>query len=110
MSIFLLIVSEETRTRFIAVLCLLFFGGGSIVSNILSSEKSGNLVKNIAGMIGSLIFIIVCYYFLPFHHLFDGTRRYTPSLGWIIGITGILFFGIGFLIAIINILKRKYKE
>ena len=109
-SIFLLIVSEEPRTRFIAVLCLLLFGGGNIVSNILESEKSGSLVKNIAGMIGCLIFVIVCYYFLPFHHLFDGSRRYNPTLGWVIGIAGILFFGIGFLKLTINLLKEKHKE
>ncbi len=109
-SIFLLIVSEEPRTRFIAVLCLLLFGGGNIASNILESEKSGSLVKNAAGIIGSLIFVIVCYYFLPFHHLFDGARRYTPTLGWVIGIAGILFFGIGFIKLTKNLFKGKHNK
>ena len=109
-SIFLLIVSEETKTRIIAVFCLLLFGGGNIIYNIIESKKSGSLTRIIAGMIGCLILIVVCYYFLPFHHLFDGTRKYTPLLGWIIGITGILFFGFGFLKSIIILLKRKNKK
>lgn len=109
-SIFLLIVSEETKTRIIAVLCLLFFGGGSIIYNILENEKNGSLAKNIAEMIGSLIFMLVCFFVLPFHHLFDDTRRYTPFLGWIIGITGILFFGFGFIKSVIKLLKRKNKD
>lgn len=67
-------------------------------------------MKNTAGMIGSLIFVIVCYYILPFHHLFDGVHRYTPTLGWAIGIAGILFFGIGFLKLTINLLKGKHNE
>jgi riboflavin transporter FmnP len=108
-SIFLLIESEESKRRFIAGLAIIFFGGLGIVYNINKSEKSGSLAKSIASMIGCLIFVILSYYILPIHHLFDGSRKYSPTIGWIFGIVGILFFGFGFLKILIELIKGKKK-
>lgn len=110
LGIFLLLVSDETKTKIIAIICLIFFGGGNIAHNILLSNTSGSLAKNIAGMSGCLIFIIACFFILPFNHLFDNSWRYNPTIAWIIGIAGILFFFFGFLKFTINLLKRNYKE
>jgi hypothetical protein len=118
-SIFLLVVSEKTEVILVSVMNLLMFGVGGVCVYVL--EKRGNKDieeektiiitdkrgKMIALTLACLCFVIVCYLVLPFNHLFDGNRRYTPSLGYIVGIAGILFFGFGFISSIIRLIKPK---
>jgi peptidoglycan/LPS O-acetylase OafA/YrhL len=105
LSIFLLIVSTEQKVIIISLLNLLFFGGGGIAYYILDKKETKN--KTIALMYICLLFIISSYAVLPFNHLFDGTWRYTPALGWIVGMAGIIFFGFGFIVSIIRIVKKQ---
>ncbi|HBX62634.1 MULTISPECIES: hypothetical protein [unclassified Empedobacter] len=109
-SIFLLIASKEKQTSVIALLTLLFFGGGAIVFYILNNKFYNNKTKNITRIIGYFIFIILCYATLPFNHLFDGNRKYTPMLGWIVGIFGIPFFCYKAFELIIKVIKENYRK
>lgn len=86
---------------------MFFFGGGGIVYNILVNEESGSLAKNIAGNVELSIFLIMCFSILPFNHLFDNSWRYNPTLGWIIGVIGILFFGFGLLKIYNKFIKKR---
>lgn len=97
--------SKNQRTTTLGIINLLFFGGGGIVYFILNKKSISNRLRNITLLIGCLIFIISSYYLLPFHHLFDNNRKYHPTIGWIIGIIGMLFFGYGFIISIIKLVK-----
>ena len=106
-SVFLFSVSDDTEAKVIAILSLLFFGLGGIVTYILESEKSGILAKKIAGTLGCFIFVILSYSLLPFNHLYDNSSRYLPILGWVIGFGGILFFGFGFFRLMIKPFERK---
>ncbi|TGN29801.1 hypothetical protein [Empedobacter tilapiae] len=107
LSITLLIISEEKQTNIIALLSLLFFGGGAVVFYILINRFYGNSTKNIANILGALIFTITSYFILPFNHLFDGSRKYNPTIAWVVGIIGIFFFGFGFFRLIIKLLKEN---
>lgn len=109
-SIFLLIASKEKQTTIIALLTLLFFGGGAIIVYILNNKFYNDKTKNIANIFGALIFTITCYSILPFNHLFDENKKYHPTIAWIIGVIGIIFFGYGFFILIIKLIKEKYKK
>ena len=106
-SVFLFSFSDDTKTKIIASLSLLFFGLGGITTYILESEKSGIIGKKIAGILGCFIFVIMSYSLLPFNHLYDNSSRYNPILGWIIGFGGILFFGFGFFRLIIMPFEKK---
>lgn len=99
MAIFSLIVTEDTKTILISLLTILFFGCGSIIAYILDTKEKESNVRTIALLFGCLIFIVGSYSVLPFNHLFDNSHKYTPTLGWIIGIVGILFFGYGFIVS-----------
>ncbi|MDM1071833.1 hypothetical protein HX001_04905 [Empedobacter brevis] len=107
LSITLLIVSEEKQTNIIALLSLLFFAGGAVVFYILSNTFYDNTTKNIASILGTLIFTITSYFILPFNHLFDESRKYNPTIAWIIGITGIISFGFSFFRLITKLLKEN---
>lgn len=87
-SIVILINAEVRKISILGYLCLLFFGGLGVISFIIENYKINKLIYDIFRIVGSLIMMVVCYYMLPFHHLFDGTRKYTPLIGWIIGIGG----------------------
>jgi len=107
-SIFLLVKSEEANVIWISIMNLLLFGGGGIVFYILEKkENKKNTQRNkiIALFFGCLFFVFASYSVLPFNHLFDDTWRYTPILGWIVGIAGILFFGFGVIVSIIQFYK-----
>ncbi len=116
MSFFLIL---KTKEIVLGIVTLLSFGGGGIVYYALNKkgnkkiEKSEKITikesprKLIFLLLGCLIFVICCYGFLPFNHLFDDNYKYTPALGYIVGITGILFFGFGFVTAIIRLVKPR---
>lgn len=107
--IFLLINSNDKKTSLLGIINILFFGGGGIIYLILNNNKVGLRIKKIALLFGCLIFIITSYFLLPIHHLFDDNKKYHPTIGWIIGIIGMLFFGYGFIITLIKFLKNDGK-
>ena len=107
LSIFLLTVSAEKKVIVVSLLNLLCFGGGGIVFYVLDKKEIKNRSKTIALMFCCLIFVISGYAVLPFNHLFDGIWNYTPALGWIFGIAGIVFFGLGLVVAVIKLVKEK---
>lgn len=109
-SFFLLIVSKEKQTTIIALLTLFFFGCGAVVVYILNNNLYSDKTKNIARIIGYFIFIILCYAMLPFNHLFNDSRKYTPLLGWIIGIIGIPFFCYKIFELIIKLINENYRK
>ena len=109
-SIFLLIKSDERDVIWVSLMSLLLFGGGGIAYYVLRKKENQNRIttkrnKIIALFFSCLIFVFASYSVLPFNHLFDDTRRYTPILGWIVGIAGILFFSLGIFVAIIQFYK-----
>ena len=119
MGIFLLITSEGREDTLFGIFCLLFFGVGGICYYFL--DKKGNKQVEYNGektfvdkrsasvvlLISCLVFVFVCYLLLPFHHIFDDNWRYTPTMGWIIGMAGILFFGAGAVAAIKRLIKPR---
>lgn len=109
-SIWLILTKEGGKSELIYYLTLLSFGGGGLVYFVLTNDKIANKIKRFASLLGCLIFILVCYYLLPFHHLFDGARKYTPEIGWIIGLGGMLFFGLGFFKLLFDMLKDHFKK
>ena len=109
-SIFLLFKSDEADVIWVSLMNLLLFGGGGIAHYILDKKENKNTIttkrnKIIAVFFLCLFFVFASYSVLPFNHLFDDTWRYTPILGWVFGIAGILFFGYGIIVAIIRFYK-----
>ena len=118
-AIFLIITSESREDILASIVGLLFFGVGGICYYFL--DKKGNKEVEYNGekrfiekrstnavlMIACLVFVIAGYFLLPFHHIFDGTWRYTPTIGWIIGMAAILFFGAGFIISIMRMINPR---
>jgi hypothetical protein len=118
-AIFMLITSEGREEILGSVFALAFFGVGGICYYFL--DKKGNKrveyngektfvdkrSKSVVLLIGSSMFVFACYLFLPFHHIFDDNLRYSPTLGWIIGVAGILFFGAGIVVAIKRLIKPR---
>ena len=118
-SIYLLVGSEEIEVILVSVMNLLLFGVGGVCVYVLEKKENKDIGqgktitiidqrgKMFALMLGCLSFVFACYLILPFNHLFDGTRGYTPVIGYIIGVAGILFFGFGFIMSIIRLVKPK---
>ena len=118
-AIFLLIVSKGRDEILASIALLLMSGVGGVCVYMLERKEDKHIEpektititdkrsKTIALMIGCLSFVIVGYLFLPFNHLFDNIRRYTPIMGWSVGIAGILFFGFGFVMSITSLIKPK---
>ena len=116
-SVFLLVVSEEIETILGSIAILLMFGGGGVCFYVL--EKKGNKdieqekiititdkrSKMVALILLCLSFVFFGYLVLPFNNVFNGARGYTPVLGYIVGITCILFFGFGFITSVIRLTK-----
>ena len=115
-SLFLLFKSDESNVIWVSIMNLLFFGGGGICYYILDKKEDKNTIaskrsKIIALFFLCLFFVFTFYSVLPFNHLFDElTNRYTPTAGWIVGISGILFFGFGAIVAIIRFCKLRKNE
>lgn len=109
-SIWEILKNSDGKTGPIGYLTLMFFGGGVIVYFILTNNNIDFKIKRIANLIGCLIFVIASYFLLPFHHLFDGTRKYTPEIGWIIGLGGMCFFGFIFFKLILEMLKEHFRK
>ena len=113
-SIFLLVVSAKIEVVLVSIMDLLIFGVGGICVYVLEKKENKDIEqektiiitdkrgKMIALTFACLCFVIACYLVLPFNHLFDGDRRYTPTFGYLVGIVGILFFGFGFISSIIR--------
>ena len=118
-SIFLIVVSEEIETVLISIMNLLLFGVGGVCFYVLDKKGNKNIgqekVITVTDKRGKMIalalacsgFVFAGYLMLPFNHLFDGTRGYTPVLGYIAGIAGILFFGFGLITSIIRLIKPR---
>lgn len=116
-SILSVVVIVNGGQTLLGIAMLLFFGGGGIVYYILSRkgrrriERSGETTitesrkKLIVLLLGSSIFVVCSYLFLPFHHLFDEIPRYSPLLGYVVGVVGMLFFGFGVVTAIIRLVR-----
>jgi hypothetical protein len=117
--ILMIYMSNEKKDVLMGVLVLLSFGVGGICINVF--EKKGNKrakqkdvttiteqhSKIIALMLSCLAFMVLGYFVLPFNHLFDNTRFYTPVMGWIVGVISILFFGYGFVVSIKRLIKPR---
>jgi uncharacterized ion transporter superfamily protein YfcC len=105
-----LLKTDEANVIWVSLMNLLLFGGGGIAYYILDKKENKNTIatkrnKIIALFFLCLFFVFASYSILPFNHLFDNTWRYIPTLGWIFGIVGILFFGFGVIVAIIQFCK-----
>ena len=87
-SIVILINAEDRKASVLGFLTLIFFGGLGFINFIIENYKINNHSDDILKIIGSFIIMVGCYYMLPFHHLFDGSSKYTPFIGWVIGIGG----------------------
>ena len=106
LSVFLLLVWGEKT----GLLTLLSFGGGGIAYYVLDKKENSPRRKNIALIFFCLIFVVVSYAVLPFNHLVDNALYYTPLKGWIVGMAGIVFFGVGLVVSIIKLIKEKQKR
>lgn len=109
-SIWMILKNSDGKTELKGYLTLMFFGGGGIVYFILTNNKIDSNIKRLANLIGCLIFVIAGYFLLPFHYLFDGARKYTPEIGWIFGLGGMLFFGFAFFKLLLEILKEHFRK
>ena len=119
LTVFLIVVSKETNVILGSIVWLLFFGVGGICYYVLNRKGSKRIKqekiviitdqrrKIIALMIACLCFVIAGYSALPFNHLYDDSDRYTPTFGWIMGSISISFFGFGFVISIIKLVKPR---
>jgi len=116
-SIFLFVTSKEVKTTLVSIVLFLVCGVGGISTFILDKKENKDIAqeknititdkrgKMIALMFACLCFVIASYFTLPFNHLFDDNRSYTPTMGYIVGIVGMLFFGFGFISSIIRLIK-----
>ena len=123
-SIIMIAVSKETTDILLGVMILLAFCAGGMSTYMIQAKKKKNIEQeqiititdNRSKMTVSLLcylsLVIVSYLFLPFNHIFDDThtsgfRRYTPTIGYIVGISGILFFGWTFFLSITRLVKPR---
>jgi hypothetical protein len=99
-----LIENNEKVSPLKDTLCLFFFGGGAIVHYFLENKKISLNTKYIFVLIGCLIFILLSFYALPSSGL-EFNSRTPKTVRWIFSISGIIFFGIGFLVSVILLFK-----
>jgi hypothetical protein len=118
-SIFLLLNADNAKALLLGISNLLLFGVCGFAFYMLNRKGCGKIERQqkitlkqsrrklIVLLLACSSFTICCWLFLPFNHLFDGNSRYSPALGYIIGIAGILLFGSGAVCSTIRLITPK---
>ena len=98
------------------VFILVFFGGLGFVCFLIDKrEKSGkgkqfDTYDCLVTMLGGLVFAAFGYLFLPIHGIFEDEPRYSPTLGWIVGLVALVFGVLGFVAALTLLIKNRLQS
>lgn len=118
-SLFLLLKADNSKALLIGVFNFLLFGIGGLAFYLLNRKRNIRIVEHktvtirqnrtkLRALLAACFVFAVCgWLFLPFNHLFDTARRYTPAIGCTIGIAGILFGCAGVAVSGIGLMKPK---
>jgi hypothetical protein len=122
-----IVISENIKDALVGITMLLLWLGlgiGLLYNRLGKSGKKENKnieqegvititcnrVKMLALMLMYLCLGVACNFMLPFYHIFDNSSKYSPAVGWVVGLGGVLSFGFAFIVAIIRLINPRIAQ